>query len=140
MTVSATSVASTASGVLASIHAQASLDDTLFDLAPVSLWLEDFSRVYELLQSWRETGVEDIGAYLRDHPDAINEYFSRIRVLKVNQRTLDLYGAKDLNALLAAGNSLFDNTNTEAAIAEISRLWSNHDSYQTCLLYTSRCV
>ena len=47
MTVSATSVASSASGALASIHGQASLDDTLFDLAPVSLWLEDFSRVYE---------------------------------------------------------------------------------------------
>lgn len=131
MTVSATSVASAVSGALASVHAHASLDDTLFDLAPVSLWLEDFSDVRDLLQSWRAAGVEDIGAYLRDHPSAIADYFSRIKVLKVNQRTLDLYGAKDLAGLLAAGNALFDNTDTEAAIAEISRLWEGHSAYQT---------
>ena len=35
--------------------------DPLFDLAPVSLWLEDFNAVYELLPSWRMAGVTDIG-------------------------------------------------------------------------------
>ena len=30
--------------------------DPLFELAPASLWLEDFNAVYELLQSWRLAG------------------------------------------------------------------------------------
>ena len=105
--------------------------DPLFDLAPVSLWLEDFSAVYELLQSWRAAGVTDLPGFLSGHPEGIAEYFSCIRVLKVNQRTLDLYGAKDVGELLKAGNTLFDNSDASAAIAEISKLWNGQTSYQT---------
>jgi len=105
--------------------------DPLFDLAPVSLWLEDFSAVYVLLQSWRADGVTDIVRFLSDHPAAIGEYFSSIRVLKVNQRTLDLYGAKDLHSLLAAGSRIFDNTDASAAMAEIAQLWNGANAYQT---------
>ena len=105
--------------------------DPLFDLAPVSLWLEDFSAVYELLESWRTAGVTDIAKFLEERPAGINEYFSSIKVLKVNQRTLDLYGAKDLGDLLASGSALFDNSDSRAAIAEISKLWNGETSYQT---------
>ena len=105
--------------------------DPLFDLAPVSLWLDDFNAVYELLQSWRTAGVTDIGKYLAERPVGIAEYFSCIKVLKVNQRTLDLYGARDVGELLAAGDAVFDNSDTSAAIAEISKLWNGETSYQT---------
>ena len=104
--------------------------DPLFDLAPVALALEDFSQVYELLQSWRAAGVTDIETYLTQRPEGINEYFSRIKVLKVNQRMLDLYGAKDVQALLAAGGELFDNSDASTAIAEIARLWNGATTYQ----------
>ena len=103
--------------------------DPLFDLAPVALALEDFSEIFILLQSWRAAGVVDIEAYLAQRPEGINEYFSRIKVLKVNQRMLDLYGAKDFQALLAAGDALFD-SDTLTAIAEIARLWNGATSYQ----------
>ena len=104
--------------------------DALFDLAPVALALEDFSGIYVLLQSWRAAGVVDIVAHLTQRPEGINEYFSRINVLKVNQRMLDLYGAKDVQALLAAGDMLFDHSDQSTAIAEIARLWSGATSYQ----------
>ena len=104
--------------------------DPLFDLAPVALALEDFSEVYVLLQSWRTAGVVDIDAYLKLRPEGISEYFSRIKVLKVNQRMLDLYGAPDLQALLVAGDTLFDHSDQSTAIAEIARLWNGATSYQ----------
>lgn len=104
--------------------------DPLFDLAPVALAVEDFSEIYELLQSWRAEGVVDIAAYLAIRPEGIDKYFSRIKVLKVNQRMLDLYGAKDVQALLAAGDALFDNSDQSTAIAEITRLWNGATSYQ----------
>ena len=50
-------------------------------------------------------------------------------MLKVNQRMLDLYGAKDFQALLAAGDALFD-SDTSTAIAEITHLWNGAASYQ----------
>jgi diguanylate cyclase (GGDEF)-like protein len=105
--------------------------DPLFDLAPVSLWLEDFSEVYELLQSWRRAGVTDIRQFLLEQPNRVGEFFSRIRVIKVNQRTLDLYGASNVSELLAAGNALFDQTNIAAAAEEIAALWNGADSYST---------
>ena len=104
--------------------------DPLFDLALVALAVEDFSAIYLMLQSWRATGVSDIEAYLTQRPEGINEYFSHIKVLKVNQRMLDLYGAKDVQALLAAGDALFDNSDRSTAIAEIARLWNGATSYQ----------
>ena len=104
--------------------------DSLFNLAPVALALEDFSEVYELLQSWRAAGVVDIEAHLKLQPEVISEYFLRIKVLKVNQRTLDLYGAKDVHALLAAGAALFDHSDQSTAIAEIARLWNGATTYQ----------
>ncbi len=137
------SVVTSRSGQMVGVDAGASADETLFDLAPVSLWLEDFSDVHDLLQSWRDAGVKVLEPYLRAHPEAITAFYSGIKVIKVNQRTLDLYGAKDLAALLAAGNTLFDNTNLAAAIAEISRLWDGHDAYQTeTINYTldGRCL
>ena len=111
-------------------YVDVNVPDPLFDLAPVSLWLEDFSAVYGLLESWRASGVVDIRDYLTQRPEGIGEFFSCIKVLKVNQRTLDLFKAKDLAGLLAAGNSLFD-PSSQAAIAEISKLWSGAKSYQT---------
>lgn len=105
--------------------------DSLFDLAPVSLWLEDFSGVHELLESWRQAGVADIQQFLQTSPAMIDAYFASIRVLKVNQRTLDLYGASDLDALLAAGGRIFDHSDQQAAINEIGELWRGASSYRT---------
>ncbi len=118
---------------MSSVTADANLSqpDALFELAPMSMWLEDFSAVYELLQSWRAQGVTDIMGHLTDHPAAIAAYFSSIRVLKVNQRTLDLYRAKDMHALLAAGDAVFDNKHQSGAIAEIAQLWNGASAYQT---------
>ena len=44
-------------------HGVTSGDDVeMFDLAPVSLWLEDFSGVKRLFEEWRAAGVTDLAA------------------------------------------------------------------------------
>ena len=35
-------------------------DATMFDLAPVSLWIEDYSAVKALFEQWRAEGVDDL--------------------------------------------------------------------------------
>ncbi|PYE75856.1 hypothetical protein [Xylophilus ampelinus] len=64
-----------------------------FEFAPVSLWLEDFSGLKRLLDRLRAEGVRDLGAYLDAHPEAVQEGMSALRVLRVNQRTLQLFAA-----------------------------------------------
>ena len=43
----------------------ASTDDaTMFDLAPTSLWLEDYQALRLQLDTWREDGVRDLKTFL----------------------------------------------------------------------------
>ena len=40
--------------------------DVLFRLAPISLWLEDYSGVRAQLEAWRADGVTDLRRFLLD--------------------------------------------------------------------------
>ena len=39
-------------------------DASMFDIAPVSLWLEDYGGVRRQLQEWQAEGVTDLRAFL----------------------------------------------------------------------------
>lgn len=52
-------------------YLQADADfEAIFELAPVSLWLEDFSALRALFERWRAEGVTDLAAHLAAHPPA----------------------------------------------------------------------
>ena len=53
----------------------------MFNLAPVSLWLEDYSALKALFQRWREEGVDDLEAYLRADPSLLAQCSAALRVL-----------------------------------------------------------
>ena len=74
--------------------------EAMFELAPVSLWLEDYSAVKTLFEQWRREGVTDVRAHLRGGRERVEECSRLIKVLKVNRRTLALYGARDQRQLV----------------------------------------
>lgn len=43
----------------------------VFDLAPVSLWVEDFSAIRVLMDDVRECGTQDVATFMRVHPDFV---------------------------------------------------------------------
>jgi len=96
----------------------------MFELAPVSLWLEDYSGVRALFARWRSQGVSELGAFLREHPQRLAEYGASIRVLKVNRRTLELFAAPDQDTLVAGLGRVFSGDMHEHVIAELEQLWS----------------
>src|SRR5688500_2533178 len=69
-------------------------DAEMFELAPVSLWLEDFSGVKAQLDEWRRAGVTDLRAFLREDTRRAKACSDRIRVIKVNRKTLSLFEAE----------------------------------------------
>jgi len=104
-------------------------DAEMFDLAPVSLWLEDYSGVKALFQEWRAENVTDIKAFLTANPDRVRRCSERIRVLKVNPKTLSLYGARDLDHLMAnLGQVLRDDT-FKSHVEELAQLWYGQTSF-----------
>ena len=75
-------------------------DLTIFHLSPISMWLQDFSGVKKIFQRWKDEGVVDFEKFLHEDLNRLNECLATIHTLHVNQSTLDLYEAKDLNEIL----------------------------------------
>ncbi|QEA12252.1 sensor domain-containing diguanylate cyclase [Comamonas flocculans] len=103
--------------------------EAMFDLAPVSLWLEDFSAVRALLQRWRAQGVSDVRAFLREEPERVSEYGRAIRVLKVNQRSLALFGAPDQQTLVGSLHRVFRDDMLENVLDEVCQLWEGAQEF-----------
>jgi len=73
---------------------------SLFENAPAALWVEDFSEAKHYLDDLRETGCEDLLAHFNAHPEAVAECVARVKVIDVNRQALELYQAKDKQALM----------------------------------------
>ncbi len=79
----------------------------IFDLAPVSLWIEDYSGVKALFDAWRRAGVTSVRDHLTGHPERVKECASRIRLLQVNRKTLNLFKATDFDHLVGNLDKVF---------------------------------
>src|SRR3546814_16543369 len=64
----------------------------LFEITPTSLWLEDYSQLRVLFDQWKSQGVTDLVDHLERDPAHLAACFASARVLRVNQRTLSLFG------------------------------------------------
>ncbi|QND54925.1 sensor domain-containing diguanylate cyclase (plasmid) [Phyllobacterium sp. 628] len=102
-----------------------------FDLAPISLWLEDFSEVRKLFDALRQTGIEDIAAYLQEDENRVRECARLIRVLKVNKKTLSLFEAADFNVLISNLAEIFRGDMLHTHVQELAQLWSGSNEFSS---------
>jgi diguanylate cyclase (GGDEF)-like protein/PAS domain S-box-containing protein len=110
----------------------AMLDDArMFDLAPVSLWIEDYSAVKELFETWHAQGVDDIETYLLANPERVLECSQRIRVLKVNRKTLSLFGARDLDHLVLSLSLVMRDDTLKSHVSELAQLWAGRTHFSS---------
>jgi len=72
----------------------------LFENSPISLWEEDYSEIKAFFRQLRDSGVTDLRAYLSENPQAVDRCMNMIRVLDVNRRTLEMFGARSREELL----------------------------------------
>ncbi|CAN5476388.1 sensor domain-containing diguanylate cyclase [soil metagenome] len=110
----------------------ANLDDsTMFNLAPVSLWIEDYSAVKALFEKWHAQGVDDIETYLLANPERVLECSQRIRVLKVNRKTLELFGARDLDHLVLSLGLVMRDDTFKSHVSELAQLWAGRTHFSS---------
>ena len=95
----------------------------MFELAPVSLWLEDFSELKQLFDGWRAQGVTDIRAHLSEDRARLRQCSASLRVLQVNRRTLELFSANSLEHLVANLDKVFRDDRHDTAAHELAQLW-----------------
>jgi diguanylate cyclase (GGDEF)-like protein len=106
-------------------------DAEMFELAPVSLWIEDYSAVRALFDQWRAAGVTDIEAFFAADPSRIRQCSERIRILKVNRKTLALFGARDLPDLIANLDRVLRDDTFKSLTEELVQLWNRKKSFSS---------
>jgi diguanylate cyclase (GGDEF)-like protein len=110
-------------------HATPSDDADMFELAPVSLWLEDFSGVRALFEQWRADGVTNLRAHLLEDPQRVAACASRIRVIKVNRKTLALFEAADSSELTDNLAAVFRDDMLKTHLEELCQLWAGQSHF-----------
>lgn len=102
----------------------------LFEASPISLWEEDYSEIKKYFNSLRVQGVTDFQAYLDEDPEAALHCAGLIKVLDINQRTLDLFGASSKEHLLANLGQVFRDEMGQHFSRELIDLWDGNLSYE----------
>lgn len=102
---------------------------SVFDLLPTSLWLEDYSQLKILFDVWRAQGVTNLREHLRMNPECITQCIQSMRVLHVNQCTLDLFGAASQEELMSQLDVVLRNDTFDAYIGEIEQLWQGQTGF-----------
>ncbi len=104
--------------------------DHLFEASPVSLWEEDYSAVKAFFDTLRADGVTNLQTYLDEHPEAVAHCMSLIRVLDVNQRTLELFKAGSKGELLGNLDKVFRDEMETHFARELMDLWKGKLVYE----------
>ena len=97
--------------------------EDMFNLAPVSLWMEDYSLLKQLFDTWRAEGVTDLQAFLREDPARVQRCSQSLQVLRVNQYTLDLFKAADQPTLQSRLGEVFRGEMLDSLCDELVALW-----------------
>ena len=103
----------------------------LFELAPVSLWLEDYSGLHALFERWRADGVTDLRHWLRSDTARVAECSKCLRVLQVNRRTLELFGADSLAQLVDNLHLVFRDDMLDQHVEELAALWDGQTRFSS---------
>lgn len=102
----------------------------LFEFAPISLWEEDFSGVKTYLEELRARGVTDLRAYIRENPRVVSICMKKIRVLDVNRKTLELFGASSCEQLISNLSNIFRDRMDQHFTEELIDIWNGRHFYE----------
>jgi diguanylate cyclase (GGDEF)-like protein len=96
----------------------------LFADSPVSLWVEDFSAIKRLIDEVRAQGIDDFRVFTQVHPEFVERCMQEIRVIDVNQRTLDMFHAPDKASLLKNLDQIFRDEMKPPFAEQLIDLWN----------------
>ncbi len=103
---------------------------SLFEASPISLWEEDYSAIKKYFDELRAQGVTDLRDYLAQQPEAVLHCAGLIKVMNVNQRTLELFGAASKEHLLTNLNRVFRDEMGSHFANELIDLWNGTLVYE----------
>ncbi|MCB8879917.1 sensor domain-containing diguanylate cyclase [Acidisoma cellulosilytica] len=106
-------------------------DTDAFDLAPVSLWLEDYSDLRAHFEALRVQGVTSLADYFAEDAARISACAARLHVIKVNKCTLDLFEAQGLDDLVGNLDRVFGVDSLAVHATELVALWNGQTAFSS---------
>jgi len=89
----------------------------IFQAVGVSIWEEDFGAVKAAIDGLKAQGVSDFPRYLAEHPEFTRQTIAMVKILDVNDATVELFGARTKDDLFVSLNRVFL-PETESAFAQ----------------------
>ncbi|HUG59264.1 MAG TPA: GGDEF domain-containing protein [Candidimonas sp.] len=102
-----------------------------FDLAPCSLWLEDYSGLRKLFDDWRADGVTDLRRFLIEDPQRVATCSANIKIVRVNSHTLALYEANSQDELVTRLDEVLRDDMFTAHLDELEQLWMGQPTFES---------
>jgi len=97
--------------------------ELMFESAPISLWLEDYSALKVLFDSWRAQGVTDLLAHIAQTPALLQQCAACLKVIKVNRKTLAVFAASSQEELVRRLPEVFRDDTLGEMLSEMNYLW-----------------
>ena len=79
----------------------------LFEDSPISLMEQDWSGIKQYLNNLEYAEHSDLHAYLDQHPEAVRDAISHLKIININQATLTLFDATSRDHFLSNIHNLF---------------------------------
>jgi PAS domain S-box-containing protein len=79
----------------------------IFELAPVSLWEEDFTEAVAAIDAMKAAGVRDFRQHFRAHPELVTELARMVKIVDVNRISPVMFGAASKEELLGSLDKVF---------------------------------
>ncbi|MCK4543508.1 MAG: GAF domain-containing protein [Spirochaetales bacterium] len=80
---------------------------TIFQGSQVSIWEEDFSEVRQALKEMPCNSRSEYSIYLEEHPEIVEKLISKVRIIDINEATVQLLRAESKEHLLSSLDSVF---------------------------------
>ncbi|WP_299527325.1 PAS domain S-box protein [uncultured Lutibacter sp.] len=78
----------------------------LFEENPMSLLEDDFTATHEIFSKLKASGIKNIEKYFKENSKILNECFSNLSIINVNNACIDLFKAKNKEHLLTNINKI----------------------------------
>lgn len=107
------------------------LESSIFDFSPIPMWLEDYSEVKKQFDLWKSQGVTDLKSFLEEDLSRVTLCAHKIKIIKVNPKTLEVFEAVDLEHLCQNLAVIFQQEMFQSHISELVALWQGQTEFSS---------
>lgn len=103
----------------------------LFNNSPVPLWEEDFTEISDYFTTLKEKGIKDLNEFLDNNPEELINCIKMVKIVDVNQATLDLHKAENKEQLIGNLDKTFTDKSLLIFEQELIMLFEGSNNYES---------